>query len=60
MKLEEAQELRNLWGDKPCIHPTLTKEYYRGTQTGDYVCTTCGVAGWGKDWNKKEAEGQSK
>lgn len=54
MQLEAARDLREEWGDKPCDHPKLTKEYYRSTQTGDYVCTTCGRAGWGKDWPQKE------
>lgn len=56
MQLEEAQELRIRWGDKPCNHPSITKEYYLGTNTGDYVCTTCGQAGWGRDWREKEAK----
>lgn len=31
---------------------TSRKEKERGRDTGDYVCTRCGKAGWGKDWNK--------
>ena len=30
-----------MWGNKPCEHPKLEKEYYLGSDTGDYVCTTC-------------------
>lgn len=52
MKLEEANERREMWGDKPCNHPSLEKEYYMGSQTGDYVCTICGAVGWGKELNK--------
>lgn len=54
MQLEEALELQREWGNKPCNHPTVVKEYHLGTQTGDYACTTCGMTGWGRDWNKKE------
>jgi hypothetical protein len=42
MKADEAAELRENWGDKPCNHDHVEKEYYLGAQTGDYVCTTCG------------------
>ncbi|MFB6873778.1 hypothetical protein [Streptomyces sp. NPDC056323] len=27
---------------KACTHPTLKKEYYLGSQTGDKECTACG------------------
>ena len=47
----EAADLREQWGDRPCSHPALTKEYGLGMATGDYVCTTCGRAGWGNAWN---------
>lgn len=42
MQMEDAKELREKWGNKPCNHPILDKEYYLGTQTGDYICTQCG------------------
>jgi hypothetical protein len=42
MQFDRAQELRKLWGDKPCNHPEVDKEYYLGAQTGDLVCTQCG------------------
>lgn len=54
MQLERAQELRKEWGDKPCDHPQIVKEYYRGMQTGDYTCTQCGAAGWGKHWVERK------
>jgi hypothetical protein len=56
MQYEEARELERKWGDKPCDHPHLEKEYYLGASTGDYVCTRCGTSGWGRDWNKREKE----
>lgn len=43
IQFEEANELREKWGDKPCPHPSLTKEYYLSAQTGDYICTQCGT-----------------
>jgi len=54
MQFEDAMKLKKLWGDKPCNHPTLEKEYEMGAATGDYCCTQCGQSGWGSDWNKKE------
>lgn len=44
MQMKEAAALRKSWGDRPCSHPTLDKEYHLGAQTGDVVCTTCGQA----------------
>lgn len=44
MQYEEGAELRKEWGDKPCSHPTIVKEYYLGSNTGDYICTTCGTS----------------
>lgn len=54
MQMDEAMKLNHQWGNKPCDHPNIEKEYARGTQTGDYVCSTCGEAGWGKHWNEEE------
>lgn len=54
MQMNEAMKLREAWGDKPCNHPDLDKEYELGTATGDYVCTQCGQAGWGRDWVKNQ------
>jgi len=57
MQSEKAAELRRAWGDKPCDHPDLEKEYSLGADTGDYVCTTCGKSGWGRNWNKTAEQG---
>ena len=56
MNFQDAKRLKMLWGNKPCNHPTLAKEYEMGAATGDYICTQCGEAGWGNDWNKKGEE----
>ena len=37
-----AKKLREEWGDKPCNHPKIEKEYYADTHTLDYVCIQCG------------------
>jgi hypothetical protein len=44
MQTRDAEALRKAWGDKPCAHPQLVKEYYLGTHTLEYVCTQCGRA----------------
>ena len=43
MQRKKATALRQEWGDKPCTHPALAKEYDLGERTGNYVCTTCGA-----------------
>jgi len=40
---KRATALKQEWGDKPCPHPTLAKEYDAGERTGNYVCTQCGT-----------------
>jgi hypothetical protein len=37
-----AEKLKDSWGDKPCDHPHLEKEYYTGAFLTNYVCTRCG------------------
>ena len=54
MQIRTAIELKNAWGDKPCDHLELEKEYDKGAATGDYVCKQCGQAGWGNNWNKQK------
>jgi len=60
MQTTDAEKLRKAWGDKPCNHPKLEKEYYLGTATDDYVCTQCGKADWGRNWNKNANRTQNK
>lgn len=55
MQNREALRLQEQHGDKQCDHPGLEKEFYNGMATGDYVCTTCGKAGWGSDWNRDQS-----
>lgn len=42
MQLTKANQLRKAWGNAPCDHPNLEKEYFGGADTGDWVCTQCG------------------
>lgn len=42
MQMEQANLIAKRWGDKPCDHPGLVKEYHLGTQTGDRICVQCG------------------
>jgi len=54
MQMHEAEALSRRWNNKPCNHPHVEKEYHFGSDTGDYVCTTCGQAGWGRHWPAEE------
>lgn len=42
MEYFTVQKLKEAWGDKPCDHPLLEKEYYAGAFLVTYVCTQCG------------------
>lgn len=50
MDIKKGQELREEWGNKPCLHLTFEKETqgqvlsygYVEEETGDYICTQCG------------------
>jgi hypothetical protein len=37
-----AQKVKDAWGDKPCNHPRLEKEYYGGAFLINWICTQCG------------------
>ncbi|MHB1222678.1 MAG: hypothetical protein ACYC2G_01325 [Gemmatimonadaceae bacterium] len=42
MKRKQALALQEAWGDRPCDHPELAREYDQGVRTGHYVCSSCG------------------
>ncbi len=42
MEYTAVQKQKEAWGDKPCSHPHLEKEYYVGAFLINYVCTQCG------------------
>lgn len=47
MQIWKAAELRRAWvrkGNPLCVHPELEREYDKGSNTGDVVCTTCGAS----------------
>jgi len=50
MEYFSAKMIREQWGDKPCDHSKLEREFYGDTYTLDYVCTQCG-----KEFNLLEA-----
>ena len=44
MQRKKAIALQQAWGDRPCDHPDLAREYdAEGERTGNYVCTQCGA-----------------
>ena len=44
MQRKKAVELQQQWGDRPCDHPNLSREYDAGERTGNYRCTQCGAS----------------
>jgi hypothetical protein len=42
MQFEKANRLNKEKDEALCKHEKIEKEYYLGTQTGDYVCSSCG------------------
>jgi hypothetical protein len=42
MEYNAVQNVKETWGNKPCNHPTLEKEFYVGAFLINWVCTQCG------------------
>ncbi len=45
MEYQYALRLKSQWfnkGNPECAHPRIERETYKGVDTGDDVCTTCG------------------
>lgn len=42
MEYNVVQKLKDSWGNNPCDHPGLEKEYYAGAFLVSYVCVQCG------------------
>ena len=61
MQTRDAERSRSQWGDKPCTHQNPGKEYYLGSQTGDYACGTCGET-WASrsEWREARREALEK
>jgi hypothetical protein len=47
-------------GDKPCDHPHIETETYRGGSSGDHVCTQCGCEMSREKRDRIEAERKKK
>jgi hypothetical protein len=42
MEYYAAQKVKDSWGNEPCDHPHIEKEYYAGAFLINFVCTQCG------------------
>jgi hypothetical protein len=42
MQAGKAAELRKAWCNEPCEHPDFEAEFYRGSNTGAFICVQCG------------------
>lgn len=42
MEYYVALKVKESWGDKPCDHPHIEKEYYSGAFLTNWICTQCG------------------
>ena len=42
MQNEKTKRMRKAWSDMPCDHPQFEKEYFLGSDSGDYLYTQCG------------------
>ena len=40
--LKMKVEATAVWGNRPCDHPHIVEEWYRGSRTGGYACAVCG------------------
>lgn len=60
MQADKAEILRKKWGNKPCNHPDLDKEYILSAQTGDYICTTCGKVFFSREEAEQDRKNISK
>ncbi|MBO4234796.1 hypothetical protein FO675_10950 [Riemerella anatipestifer] len=60
MQLQKARELQQMWGNKPCDHKELEKEYFNSTATGDYACRVCGKAFWNGEKTDEDQKGKNK
>jgi hypothetical protein len=51
IQTDATQAARATWinnGRPHCDHLEVEKEYYLGTATGDYACTSCDETWWGR------------
>ena len=43
IRFDKAERIEKEYGNKPCSHPNIEKEYGPFGHTGDYRCTQCGA-----------------
>jgi hypothetical protein len=55
MQMRDAMARNREWGEKPCAHERLEKEYDLGMDTGDVVCVTCGAAFFSREQARQDA-----
>jgi hypothetical protein len=58
---DEAKKLAAEWSARVakdpslvCHHPLIVREFFLGGDTGDKVCTTCGLAATRNAWTRTE------
>jgi hypothetical protein len=60
VQMSKVPAIHDAWvrsGNPLCAHETFDKEYHLGSDTGDYVCMTCG-ASWRRGADKPAPEPQ--
>jgi hypothetical protein len=58
VQVSKAERIRDEWvrkGRPRCAHEHYDKEYYLGSDTGDYACTTSGIT-WPRGSDKPPPE----
>lgn len=56
--MNKVGQIRQAWerdGKPRCTHESFDKEYYLGSDTGDYACKTCGIT-WPRGHDKPPPE----
>jgi hypothetical protein len=59
VQMDKVAQIRKAWeaaGSPPCGHPDADREYYLGSNTGDYVCLTCGEPFSRSEWREIQAK----
>lgn len=57
MQFNDADKLRESKNGSGCKHTRIEKEYYLGTHTGDYVCSSCGKNYMSRnEWEKDRSQ----
>lgn len=54
--MKDVKKLQDAWNGRLCSHPEWAKEYCCGFNTGDYICTQCGLLLTEKEYNDYKRE----